>query len=185
MRDQREEFARCAVALAAELHAVRHDAAVAVDPEDPWAVLAPTGDDPFAPSLAGREGIFDQALSNGLAAIVASEWPGKESDGRGFVLPARTLQRVDHLMHAEGAIGFALVEVAYDVADQFVIHHPEHDPWKHWEPNSPGQPKPWDGQTHSAPQYILEYPVFPPSQNIERRWTVEHPPPRSPAVLHP
>ncbi|MFD4866859.1 DUF4238 domain-containing protein [Streptomyces sp. NPDC058412] len=94
-------------------------------------------------------------------------------------------KRVDHLMHAEGAIGFALVEVAFDVADQFVIHHPEHDPWKHWEPNSPGQPKLWDGQTHSAPQYILEYPVFPPSQNIERRWTVEHPPPRSPAALHP
>lgn len=94
-------------------------------------------------------------------------------------------KHVDHLMHAAGAIGFALVEVAYDVADQFVIHHPEHDPWEHWKPNSPGQPKPWDGQKHSAPQYILEYGVFPPSQNIERRWTVEHPPPRSPAVLHP
>ncbi len=48
---------------------------------------------------------------------------------------------VDHLMHAEGAIGFALVEVAYDVADQFVIHHPQHDPWKYWKPSSPGQPK--------------------------------------------
>lgn len=94
-------------------------------------------------------------------------------------------KHVDHLMHAKGAIGFALVEVAYDVADQFVIHHPEHDPWKHWKLNSPGQPKPWDGQTHSAPQYILEYGVFPPGQNIERRWTVEHPPPRSPDVLHP
>lgn len=61
-------------------------------------------------------------------------------------------KHVDHLMQAEGAIGFALVEVAYDVADQFVIHHPEHDPWKHWKPSSPGQPKPWDGQKHSVPQ---------------------------------
>ncbi|MFJ6053674.1 hypothetical protein [Streptomyces sp. NPDC092307] len=95
MRDQRaEEFARCAVALAAELRPVRHDASVAFDPEDPWAVPAPTGDDPFAPSLAGREGIFDQALSNGLAAIVASEWPGKESNSRGRVLPASELLKV-------------------------------------------------------------------------------------------
>ncbi|WP_331749907.1 DUF4238 domain-containing protein (plasmid) [Streptomyces longwoodensis] len=89
-------------------------------------------------------------------------------------------KHTDHLMHAEGALGFALVEVAYDVADQFVLHHPEHDPWKHWKPNSPGQPKPWDGQTHSAPQYILQYGIIPPNQNIERRWTVEHPPSRSP-----
>lgn len=53
------------------------------------------------------------------------------------------------------------------------------------DPNTgqrPGQPKPWEGQTHSAPQYILEYDVFPPHQNIDRRWTVEHPPPRSPAA---
>ncbi|UPZ34592.1 hypothetical protein MUK60_42895 (plasmid) [Streptomyces sp. LRE541] len=76
---------------------------------------------------------------------------------------------VDHLMHTKGAIGFALVEVAYDVADQFVIHHPQHDPWKHWKPNRPGQPKPWDGQMHAAPQYVLDYSVFPPGQNIEGR----------------
>ncbi|MFF3312820.1 DUF4238 domain-containing protein [Streptomyces sp. NPDC002952] len=91
-------------------------------------------------------------------------------------------KRVDHLMHAEGTIGMALVEVAYDVADQFIVHHPQHDPWRHWKPSGPGQPKPWEGQTHCAPQYILEYDVFPPHQNIERRWTVEHPPPRSPAT---
>ncbi|MFD8963395.1 DUF4238 domain-containing protein [Streptomyces sp. NPDC059568] len=91
-------------------------------------------------------------------------------------------KRVDHLMHAEGAVGMALVEVIYDVADQFVVHHPQHDPWKHWKPTGPGQPKPWEGQTHPAPQYILEYDVFPPHRNIDRRWTIEHPPPRSPAV---
>ncbi|MEV5177579.1 transposase [Streptomyces flaveolus] len=27
--------------------------------------------------------------------------------------------------------------------------------------------------------FILQYDVFPPHQNIERRWTIEHPPPRS------
>ncbi|MGW8748402.1 DUF4238 domain-containing protein [Streptomyces sp. NPDC055794] len=83
---------------------------------------------------------------------------------------------IDHLMHAKGSIGMVLVQVAYDVADQFVIHHPRHDPWTHWKPNGPGMPKPWAGDTHEAPQYVLEYPVLSPTQNIERRWTVEHPP---------
>ncbi|MCX5079268.1 DUF4238 domain-containing protein [Streptomyces sp. NBC_00513] len=84
-------------------------------------------------------------------------------------------KQVDHLMHAKGAVGMALVGVAYDVADQFVIHHPEHDPWKHWKPTGRAQPKSWEGETHSGPQYVLQYPVFPLDQNIERRWTVEHP----------
>lgn len=98
MRDQRaEEFARCAVVLSAELHEAWIDGAVATDPEgdaDPFAALGPTGGDPFAPSMAGREGIFDQALSNGLAAIVAAEWPGEESDRRGRVLSASALLKV-------------------------------------------------------------------------------------------
>ncbi|MER6976786.1 hypothetical protein [Streptomyces carpinensis] len=85
-------------------------------------------------------------------------------------------------MHAKGAVGMALLQVAYDVADQFVVHHPQHDPWVHWSPSGPGQPKPWEGQTHDAPQYIIEYPVFPPHLNIERRWTIEHPPARSTAA---
>ncbi|MEU0169027.1 hypothetical protein ACL07V_36705 [Streptomyces sp. MB22_4] len=97
MRDQRaEEFARCAVVLAAELRETRRDDAVPADPEeaDPFAAPAPTGDDPFAPLMAGREGVFDQALSNGLAAIVASEWPGKEVDRKGRVLSASALLKV-------------------------------------------------------------------------------------------
>lgn len=44
--------------------------------------------------MAGREGVFDQALSNGLAAIVASEWPGKEVDRKGRVLSASALLKV-------------------------------------------------------------------------------------------
>lgn len=82
---------------------------------------------------------------------------------------------VDHLMHAKGGIGMALLQVAYDVADEFVVHHPRHDPWQYWQPTGPGMPKPWEGDTHSAPQYILEYPVLDPTWNIERRWTTEHP----------
>ncbi|ALO91253.1 hypothetical protein SHL15_0036 [Streptomyces hygroscopicus subsp. limoneus] len=110
MRDQRaEEFARCAVVLAAELRETRHDGAVADDPEDqtdPFATPAPTGDDPFAPFMAGREGIFDQALSNGLAAIVASEWPGKELDRKGRVLSASALLKVieEHVPATDGIV---------------------------------------------------------------------------------
>ena len=39
----------------------------------------------------GAEAVFDQALTNGLAAIVAAEWPGDEFDKRRFVLAASGL----------------------------------------------------------------------------------------------
>lgn len=110
MRDQRaEEFARCAVVLAAELRERRHDGAAAADPEeqtDPFAAPVPTGDDPFAPFMAGREGIFDQVLSNGLAAIVASEWPGEELDRNGRVRSASALLTVieKHVPATDGIV---------------------------------------------------------------------------------
>ncbi|MGW1163396.1 hypothetical protein ACWD48_35465 [Streptomyces sp. NPDC002519] len=94
--------------LAAELREMRHDGAVAADPEeaDPFAVPAPTGDDPFAPSMAGREGVFDQALSNGLAAIVACEWPGEELDRNRRVRSASALLKVieEHVPATDGIV---------------------------------------------------------------------------------
>ncbi|GAA2171255.1 hypothetical protein [Actinomadura napierensis] len=42
----------------------------------------------------GAEGVFDQALTNGLAAIVAHDWPGEETTGTGRVLPAAGLLTV-------------------------------------------------------------------------------------------
>lgn len=39
----------------------------------------------------GAEGVFDQALTNGLAAIVAHEWPGEELRKTGGTLFARAL----------------------------------------------------------------------------------------------
>ncbi|WP_406490484.1 hypothetical protein OHB06_51745 [Streptomyces sp. NBC_01604] len=110
MRDQRaQEFARCTVALAAELHEARHNRAGVTDVEgssDPFAGPAPTADDPFAPYMAGREGIFDQALSNGLAVIVASEWPGDEADRKGRVLSASALLKVieGHIPATDGIV---------------------------------------------------------------------------------
>ncbi|WP_458338737.1 DUF4238 domain-containing protein [Streptomyces sp. 372A] len=84
-------------------------------------------------------------------------------------------KRVDHLLHIKGAVGMALVGISWDVADQFVVYHPRHDPWKHWKPDGPRHPRPWADENHSAPQYALEYPVLPRDRNVERRWTIEHP----------
>ncbi|MEU1447963.1 hypothetical protein ACFWBS_44860 [Streptomyces mirabilis] len=61
---------------------------------DVFRVDAMNADEPFAPNLAGREAIFDQALTNGLAAIVAHEWAGEEADAKGRMLSARALLRL-------------------------------------------------------------------------------------------
>ncbi len=39
----------------------------------------------------GAEAVFDQALTNGLTAIVAHSWPGKEKDRRGRIISAAGL----------------------------------------------------------------------------------------------
>lgn len=122
---------------------------------------------------------------NQILAVAQSDVMLPLDPHRLLFLPGAGLQmhdprkRVDHRLRIEGAVGFALVGIAWDVADQFVVHHPRHDPWKHWKPDGPRQPRPWIGESHSAPQYILEYPVLPPNLNIEQRWTVEHPPSRT------
>jgi hypothetical protein len=46
------------------------------------------------PEVPGREATYDQALSNGLAAIVAKQWPGQETNSKGRVLSARELLTV-------------------------------------------------------------------------------------------
>jgi hypothetical protein len=51
------------------------------------------------PEVPGAEALFDQALSNGLAAIVSTEWPGEELEKNGQVKSAARLLTVvtDHL----------------------------------------------------------------------------------------
>jgi len=43
----------------------------------------------------GAEGVFDQALTNGLAAIVAHEWPGSEMGRRGVLSAAALVDVVE------------------------------------------------------------------------------------------
>ncbi|MEV5704774.1 DUF4238 domain-containing protein [Actinoallomurus sp. NPDC052274] len=86
-------------------------------------------------------------------------------------------KRTDHRMVIQGAVGMALVQVVYDAADTFVVHHPLHDPWRYWKPSGPRLPSPWDGQNHPAPTYAIEYDILPPDLTVERRWLTEHPPP--------
>ncbi|MER5556188.1 hypothetical protein ABT001_31730 [Streptomyces sp. NPDC002793] len=46
------------------------------------------------PEVPGHEATYDQALSNGLAAIVAQQWPGQELSSEGHVKSARQLLKV-------------------------------------------------------------------------------------------
>ncbi|BCM65706.1 hypothetical protein EASAB2608_01040 [Streptomyces sp. EAS-AB2608] len=83
--DRRAEyFGRCAVMM---LNALRQESDA-----DPFSEV--TSVDLSAETEPGHEGIYDQALSNALAAIVAAEWPGKEANGEGRVHFARRLLNV-------------------------------------------------------------------------------------------
>lgn len=59
----------------------------------------------------GVEGVFDQALTNGLAAIVAHTWPGKERNGT-FMLPAAKL--LDVIQDLGDAVETGAVHVPHD-----------------------------------------------------------------------
>jgi hypothetical protein len=88
-------------------------------------------------------------------------------------------KRIDHRMKIDGGVGTLFVQAAYDVADTVVLHHPRHDPWRHWQPDGPRQPAVWNGEEHPGPEYILEYPTLPSHLTVARRWLTEHPPPRT------
>lgn len=60
----------------------------------------------LAPGQPGCEAVFDQALTNGLAAIVAHEWPGAEADSKGRVYSAaRLLTIIAERVPQEGQTG--------------------------------------------------------------------------------
>ncbi|MET9761782.1 hypothetical protein ABZ016_22425 [Streptomyces sp. NPDC006372] len=83
--DRRAEyFGQCAVMM---LNALRQE-----NDADPFSEV--TSVDLSAETEPGHEGIYDQALSNALAAIVAAEWPGEEANDKGRVHFARTLLKV-------------------------------------------------------------------------------------------
>jgi hypothetical protein len=118
---------------------------------------------------------------NQLAAAALSDILIPLDPHRLLFMPSPRMQaddpskRADHRMKIPGAIGMALVQIAYDVADAYVIHHPRHDPWAHWAPTGPRQPTPWNGTNHSAPTYVLDYATMAPHLTVERRWLTEHP----------
>ncbi|NEC91132.1 hypothetical protein [Streptomyces sp. SID12501] len=65
-------------------------------------------------------------------------------------------KRTDHRSLIPGRVGMTLVQVAYDVADAFVAHHPRHDPGQHWRPSGSRHPAPWNRDSQSAPTYTFE-----------------------------
>ena len=71
----------------------------------------------------GAEAIFDQALTNGLAAIVAHHWPGAEMKGSsGQALAASGLLKVIKKRGAEA--GGGVVHVLHDPAKPLYEDHP-------------------------------------------------------------
>lgn len=61
----------------------------------------------------GAEGIFDQALTNGLAAIVAHTWPGAEMSSKGRALSAAGL--LDVIEERGQAVDGGIVRVPHEV----------------------------------------------------------------------
>jgi hypothetical protein len=74
---------------------------------------------------AGAEGMFDQALTNGLAGIVAHMWPGWDVDRRGRVKSAADLLKV--IVEKGTEAGDGIFHVA-DERDQKPEPEPEPEP---------------------------------------------------------
>ena len=54
------------------------------------------------PEANGAGGLFNQALSNGLAAIVSHHWPGREGKANGRVKSAALLSFINGNVRARG-----------------------------------------------------------------------------------
>jgi hypothetical protein len=99
--------------------------------------------------------------------------PGSQPD-------PRTL--ADHRVKFHPGLGIALGDMLWGAADQHVFWHPDHLPYileMESRSRGPRLPRPWGGDTHEAPQTIMQYGVMPPGMTVERRWLEEHPPRRA------
>jgi hypothetical protein len=102
---------------------------------------------------------------------------------RFLLMPGRGSQpdpatRHDHRLELDGGLGALVIDLIASSADEHVFWHPEHEPPRIRETTSPGSrlPRPWVGETHESPQWILQYDAMPPGTTVERRWLTEHPP---------
>ncbi|MCX0247897.1 DUF4238 domain-containing protein [Streptomyces drozdowiczii] len=94
--------------------------------------------------------------------------PAKQSEDR--------RKRSDHRLKMSGGLGLAFNQIIYDAADAYLVHHPQHDPFKLWQPHDgPRLPRPWDAIDHPAPSYAFSYGTLPELATVERRWLTEHP----------
>jgi hypothetical protein len=85
-------------------------------------------------------------------------------------------KRVDHRMKMDGGMGTALAHGLHDAADHFVLHHPQHKPQIDRLKHSARLPNPWAGNTHTPPEYYINYNVLAPDVNVERHWIDRHRP---------
>ncbi|MDP9850422.1 hypothetical protein [Streptosporangium lutulentum] len=80
---------------------------------------------------AGVEGVFDQALTNGLAAIVAARWKGQECNSKGRVESAAKLLKV---VETEGVL---VRDGVYWLTDNPHIPKPTTSRWDPFEERPP------------------------------------------------
>jgi hypothetical protein len=116
----------------------------------------------------GAEALFDQALTNGLTAIVAHEWPGEEKDAKGFTRSARDLLKIiQSKVNEDGATGV------------HVIAEPELDPETkaHWQKmlcEEGEELPPWTPASTSAHSCTASTsPSLPATPGDPERWSAD------------
>lgn len=89
----------------------------------------------------------------------------------------------DHRLKLPGGLGMIVNDIVYSAADRYIFWHPDHDVIagliRSRIHESPRLPRPWAGETHEAPNFMVRYGALHPDFTVERRWLTEHPPPRS------
>jgi len=77
----------------------------------------------------------------------------------------------DHRLKLDGIFGMFVMDLIWSAAEEHVFWHPDHEPplIRDTAARGPRLPRPWAGDTHSAPQSILQYEALPPGTTVERR----------------
>ncbi|MFC5748452.1 hypothetical protein [Actinomadura rugatobispora] len=110
----------------------------------------------------GAEGVFDQALTNGLAAVVAHTWPSKEADRKGRVLSADSLLTVieNHGTAAEDGVMWVPHDPEGPLYDEPFYEEPHEATEDQVQPfdDEPGEwwlKQSWDGPIFAAHHHRL------------------------------
>jgi hypothetical protein len=79
----------------------------------------------------------------------------------------------DHRLKVDGGMGFFFTDLLWSAAERHVFWHPDHPPQGLQDDaprRGPRLPRPWAGDTHSAPEWVMDYGAMEPNTTVERRW---------------